>query len=40
MDVPLERVGAAFVYVRDGEVVRPDLPDVTEIEALLRRAAP
>ncbi len=34
--VPLEQVGAAFVYVRDGAVVRPsDLPDKQALEALL-----
>lgn len=34
--VPLERVGAAFVYVRTGEVVRPgDLPDRAALERLI-----
>jgi DNA helicase-2/ATP-dependent DNA helicase PcrA len=34
--VPVERVGAAFVYVRDGSVVRPDgLPDRQGLAALL-----
>ncbi|MET8220643.1 UvrD-helicase domain-containing protein [Streptomyces hirsutus] len=34
--VPLESVGAAFLYVRTGEVVRPDaLPDRAAIERLL-----
>jgi DNA helicase-2/ATP-dependent DNA helicase PcrA len=34
--VPLEQVSAAFVYVRDGAVVRPDdLPDRAALEALL-----
>ncbi|MEU6417604.1 ATP-dependent helicase [Streptomyces spiralis] len=34
--VPLERVGAAFLYVRTGEVVRPDgLPDRAALERLL-----
>ncbi|MEU6478316.1 UvrD-helicase domain-containing protein [Streptomyces sp. NPDC047017] len=34
--VPLERVGAAFVYVRTGEVVRPaNLPDRAALERLL-----
>ncbi|MFI2644678.1 UvrD-helicase domain-containing protein [Streptomyces sp. NPDC018610] len=34
--VPLERVTAAFVYVRTGEVVRPDgLPDRAALERLL-----
>ncbi|MFE5818248.1 UvrD-helicase domain-containing protein [Streptomyces sp. NPDC056479] len=35
-DVPLESVDAAFLYVRSGEVVRPDdLPDRTALERLL-----
>ncbi|MET7684121.1 UvrD-helicase domain-containing protein [Streptomyces sp. NPDC005423] len=35
--VPLESVTAAFLYVRDGEVVRPDdLPDRAALERLLR----
>ncbi|MPY62940.1 PD-(D/E)XK nuclease family protein, partial [Streptomyces spongiae] len=35
-DVPLESVGAAFLYVRTGEVVRPgDLPDRAALERLL-----
>jgi DNA helicase-2/ATP-dependent DNA helicase PcrA len=35
-DVPVERVRAAFYYVRTGEVVEPeDLPGRDEIEALL-----
>ncbi|MFF8591002.1 UvrD-helicase domain-containing protein [Streptomyces sp. NPDC015220] len=34
--VPLERVGAAFLYVRTGETVRPrDLPDRAALERLL-----
>lgn len=34
--LPLERVGAAFVYVRSGEVVRPrNLPDRAALERLL-----
>ncbi|MFI8191095.1 UvrD-helicase domain-containing protein [Streptomyces sp. NPDC085946] len=34
--VPLESVGAAFLYVRSGEVVRPDdLPDRAALERLL-----
>ena len=34
--MPLERVRAAFYYVRTGEVVEPpDLPGREEIEALL-----
>ncbi|WP_055604819.1 PD-(D/E)XK nuclease family protein, partial [Streptomyces prasinus] len=34
--VPLESVGAAFLYVRTGEVVRPEaLPDRAAIERLL-----
>ncbi|WP_306190505.1 ATP-dependent DNA helicase [Streptomyces sp. MK5] len=34
--IPLERVGAAFLYVRTGEVVRPDgLPDRAALERLL-----
>ncbi|WP_143642179.1 PD-(D/E)XK nuclease family protein, partial [Streptomyces viridochromogenes] len=34
--VPLESVGAAFLYVRSGEVVRPDaLPDRSALERLL-----
>ncbi|WP_406468409.1 UvrD-helicase domain-containing protein [Streptomyces hirsutus] len=34
--VPLESVGAAFLYVRTGEVVRPDaLPDRAAVERLL-----
>jgi hypothetical protein len=37
--VPCDRVGAAFVYVRDGEVVRPDLPGEVELEAMLIRAS-
>jgi DNA helicase-2/ATP-dependent DNA helicase PcrA len=37
--VPLERVTAAFVYVRSGEVVRqPDLPGRAELERLLGAA--
>ncbi|CAL9443510.1 ATP-dependent DNA helicase [Streptomyces sp. Tu 3180] len=36
--VPLESVGAAFLYVRTGEVVRPDdLPDRAALERLLLR---
>jgi DNA helicase-2/ATP-dependent DNA helicase PcrA len=36
--VPLERVRAAFYYVRDGELVEPpDLPDRAAIEAVLTR---
>ena len=36
LDVPLEHVSAAFVYVRDGSVVRPDsLPDRAGLEVLL-----
>jgi len=36
LDVPLEQVSAAFVYVRDGSVVRPtDLPDRAALEVLL-----
>ncbi len=36
--LPLERVSAAFVYVRTGEVVRPGgLPDRAALERLLRR---
>jgi DNA helicase-2/ATP-dependent DNA helicase PcrA len=36
MDVPVERVSAAFVYVRDGAVVRfDDLPDRHELEKVL-----
>jgi DNA helicase-2/ATP-dependent DNA helicase PcrA len=36
--LPLERVRAAFYYVRDGEVVVPDqLPDRAGLEALLAR---
>jgi DNA helicase-2/ATP-dependent DNA helicase PcrA len=36
-DVPLDRVRAAFYYVRTGEVVEPpDLPDRPALEALLR----
>ncbi|MGC0329655.1 DNA helicase-2/ATP-dependent DNA helicase PcrA [Streptomyces sp. SAI-170] len=39
--VPLESVTAAFLYVRTGEVVRPQpLPDRTAIERLLREAGP
>ncbi|AXK31549.1 ATP-dependent helicase [Streptomyces armeniacus] len=35
--VPLEAVGAAFLYVRSGELVRPaSLPGRTELERLLR----
>ncbi|RPF36088.1 DNA helicase-2/ATP-dependent DNA helicase PcrA [Streptomyces sp. TLI_185] len=35
-DVPLESVNAAFLYVRTGEVVRPDgLPDRSALERLL-----
>ncbi|MFC5908490.1 ATP-dependent DNA helicase [Streptacidiphilus monticola] len=35
-DVPLERVGAAFLYVRSGNVVRPgELPGRSELESLL-----
>jgi DNA helicase-2/ATP-dependent DNA helicase PcrA len=35
--VPVDLVDAAFVYVRDGSVVRePDLPDRSALEALLR----
>jgi len=38
--VPLERVRAAFYYVRTGELVEPaDLPDRAGLEALLRGAA-
>ena len=33
--VPPEAVGAAFLYVRSGEVVRPDLPDRAALERLL-----
>lgn len=34
--MPLESVTAAFLYVRDGEVVRPDgLPDRAALERLL-----
>lgn len=34
--VPIEKVGAAFLYVRTGTVVRPDdLPDRSELERLL-----
>ncbi|MFF3372791.1 UvrD-helicase domain-containing protein [Streptomyces sp. NPDC002680] len=33
--VPLEAVGAAFLYVRSGEIVRPDLPDRAALERLL-----
>ncbi|WP_282971551.1 hypothetical protein [Actinospica acidithermotolerans] len=34
--MPLERVGAAFLYVRTGEVVRPkNLPDREALERLL-----
>jgi len=37
--VPLEKVGAAFLYVRTGEVVRPDnLPDRAGLEQLLAGA--
>ena len=36
LGVPLEHVDAAFVYVRDGSVVRPDgLPDREGLELLL-----
>ncbi len=33
--VPPEAVGAAFLYVRSGEIVRPDLPDRAALERLL-----
>ncbi len=33
--VPVEAVGAAFVYVRDGQVVRPGLPGEAELEQML-----
>lgn len=33
--VPPEQVRTAFVYVRDGEVVRPALPDVDELEHMV-----
>lgn len=33
--VPLEAVNAAFVYVADGRVVRPDLPTLNEVVARL-----
>ncbi|WP_442785547.1 hypothetical protein [Actinacidiphila sp. DG2A-62] len=34
--VPLERVSAAFLYVRTGDLVRPpDLPDRAALERLL-----
>ena len=37
--VPLEQVSAAFLYVRRGEVVRPDeLPDRADLERLLAEA--
>jgi DNA helicase-2/ATP-dependent DNA helicase PcrA len=37
--VPVEQVGAAFLYVRTGEVVRPDaLPGRDELERILREA--
>jgi DNA helicase II / ATP-dependent DNA helicase PcrA len=37
-DLPLDRVRAAFYYVRDGELVEPaDLPDREAIEAILTR---
>jgi DNA helicase-2/ATP-dependent DNA helicase PcrA len=39
--VPLERVSAAFLYVRSGEVVRPaGLPDRAGLERLLAEAGP
>ena len=39
--VPVEDVGAAFLYVRTGQVVRPDeLPDRAALEALLAESAP
>ncbi|HEX4790817.1 MAG TPA: ATP-dependent DNA helicase [Actinospica sp.] len=39
--VPLERVSAAFLYVRTGEVVRPaDLPDRAGLERLIAEAGP
>jgi DNA helicase-2/ATP-dependent DNA helicase PcrA len=39
--VPLESVTAAFLYVRDGEVVRPDgLPDRAALERLLTEDPP
>ncbi len=39
--VPAEAVGAAFVFVRSGTIVRPeDLPDAAEIEALLAGGEP
>ncbi|WP_086724178.1 ATP-dependent helicase [Streptomyces carpinensis] len=39
--VPLERVAAAFLYVRTGEVVRPDaLPDRAALERLLLEEQP
>ncbi|MFJ8084063.1 UvrD-helicase domain-containing protein [Streptomyces sp. NPDC096205] len=39
--VPMESVTAAFLYVRTGEVVRPQsLPDRAAIERLLREAGP
>ena len=34
-EVPLDSVGAAFLYVRTGELVRPDLAGADEIAALL-----
>ncbi|MFJ7342212.1 UvrD-helicase domain-containing protein [Streptomyces sp. NPDC101110] len=33
--VPPESVTAAFLYVRSGEVVRPELPDLADLERLL-----
>lgn len=33
--MPPEAVGAAFLYVRSGEIVRPDLPDRAALERLL-----
>ena len=33
--VPVERVRAAFYYVRSGRLVEPDLPDRTALEQLL-----
>jgi DNA helicase II / ATP-dependent DNA helicase PcrA len=38
--VRLDKVGAAFYYVRSGEVVEPSLPDRAGIESLIARADP